>query len=184
ALLALLIPGSDPVRRVRIVPRGQALGVTIQAPVNDRQNYPEDYLRGRITSALGGRAAESVVYGVVTTGAESDLQQVTRIAYEMVTRWGMSPKIGPVNLRSVDGGASIVSERPYSEATAQIVDGEARRIIDECFANACSLLVEHRGQLDALVQALLVEDTLDQRRILEVTGIPPAVTQREPAGVS
>src|SRR2546426_301160 len=74
ALLALLIPGSDPVRRVSIVPRGRALGVTVQAPVDDRQNYPEDYLRARITSALGGRAAESVVYGIVTTGAENDLQ--------------------------------------------------------------------------------------------------------------
>jgi cell division protease FtsH len=173
ALLALLIPGSDPVRRVSIVPRGRALGVTVQSPVDDRQNYPEDYLRGRITSALGGRAAEFIVYGVVTTGAENDLQQVTRLAYEMVTRWGMSAKVGPVNFGEPDGQrpTAFGSERLYSEATAQLVDSEARRIIDECFGNAQSLLREHRDSLDALVKALLAEDTLDQQRILQITGI-------------
>ena len=173
ALLGLLIPGSDPVRRVSIVPRGQALGVTIQAPVNDRMNYPEDYLRGRITAALGGRAAESVVYGVVTTGAENDLQQVTRIAYEMVARFGMSDKLGPINLGIPDGQGPFPSQRLYSEATAQLVDSEARRIIEECHAQACSMLEGHRKQLDELVDALLKEDTLDQDRVLEITGIKP-----------
>ncbi|HZU77904.1 MAG TPA: ATP-dependent zinc metalloprotease FtsH [Dehalococcoidia bacterium] len=182
ALLALLIPGSDPVRRVSIVPRGRALGVTIQAPLNDRQNYPEDYLRGRITSALGGRAAEANVYGVVTTGAENDLQQVTRIAYEMVTRFGMSAKVGPVNLGGPDGEGPFAGRRVYSDGTAQLIDGEARRIIEECFASACALLQQHRAQLDALVAALLDEDTLDQRRILEVTGVAPA-PEREAAAV-
>jgi cell division protease FtsH len=180
ALLALLIPGSDPVRRVSIVPRGQALGATVQAPINDRQNYPEDYLRGRITSALGGRAAESIVYGVVTTGAENDLQQVTRLAYEMVTRWGMSTRVGPVNF-GADGQGPLVPQRMYSEATAQLVDTEARRIIDEAFESACSLLREHRGKLDALVQALLAEETVDQRRVQEITGLQPAGAQAQVA---
>jgi cell division protease FtsH len=186
ALLALLIPGSDPVRRVSIVPRGQALGVTIQSPVDDRQNYPEDYLRGRITSALGGRAAESVVYGVVTTGAENDLLQVTRLAYQMVTRWGMSDKVGPVNFGEPDGQGpfALPSQRLYSDATAQLVDGEAKRIIDECFDNARAMLHEHRKQLDALVTALLAEDTLDQPRILQITGIKAqaAVAPQRPSG--
>jgi cell division protease FtsH len=174
ALLGLLIPESDPVRRVSIVPRGQALGVTVQSPIYDRQNYPEDYLRARITSALGGRAAESVAYGVVTTGAENDLQQVTRLAYEMVVRWGMSPKVGPINFGAADGQGPFPTQRLYGEATAQLIDSEARRIIDECFEKATSMLHEHRAQLDALVQALLKEDTLDQQRILEVTGVKPA----------
>ena len=168
ALLALLIPGSDPVRRVSIVPRGQALGVTVQAPINDRQNYPEDFLRGRITSALGGRAAESLVYGVVTTGAENDLLQMTRIAYEMVSRWGMSDKVGPVNFGTPDGQSFLPAQRVYSDATAELIDAEARRIIVECFDKACTLLKEHRGQLDALVAALLEEDTLNQERVLEI----------------
>ena len=173
ALLALLTPGSDPVRRVSIVPRGRALGVTVQSPVDDRQNYPEDYLRARITSALGGRAAEAIVYDIVTTGAENDLQQVTRLAYEMVTRWGMSKKVGPVNFGEPDGQRpfGFGSERLYSEATAQLVDSEARRIIDECFENARGQLEKHREALDALVTALLAEDTLDQQRILQITGL-------------
>jgi cell division protease FtsH len=171
ALLGLLIPGSDPVRRVSIVPRGQSLGATVQVPVDDRMNYPEDYLRGRITAALGGRAAEAIVYGVVTTGAENDLQQVTRIAYEMVTRWGMSEKVGAVNFGMPDGQGPFPSQRLYSEETAHLVDSEVRRIIDECQDRACALLREHRPQLDDLVAALLAEDTLDQRRILDITGL-------------
>ncbi|MGH7686456.1 MAG: ATP-dependent zinc metalloprotease FtsH [Candidatus Dormibacteria bacterium] len=171
ALLGLLIPGSDPVRRVSIVPRGKSLGATVQSPVDDRSNYPEDYLRGRITSALGGRAAESIVYGVVTTGAEADLQQVTRIAYEMVTRWGMSDKVGPINFGESDGPSPLGAQRIYSDATAELIDSEVRRIIEECTAQGRKLLTDHRKQLDDLVEALLVEDTLDQKRILDVTGI-------------
>ncbi|MGH2930035.1 MAG: ATP-dependent zinc metalloprotease FtsH, partial [Solirubrobacteraceae bacterium] len=95
ALLGLLVPEADPVRKVSIVPRGRALGVTVQSPIDDRLNYPETYLRARIVGALGGRAAEALIYGVVTTGAENDLLQVTQIAREMVVRWGMSPLVGP-----------------------------------------------------------------------------------------
>ena len=170
ALLGLLVPGSDPVRRVSIVPRGMALGVTVQSPVDDRQNYPEDYLRARITSALGGRAAEALVYGVVTTGAENDLLQVTRLAREMVTRWGMSDKVGPVNFGE-DSVQPFSAVRPYSEATAQLIDSEARRIIEECFDAARRMLGEHRPQLDALVQALLSTETIDEQEIRRVTGI-------------
>ena len=185
ALLALLIPGSDPVRRVSIVPRGRALGVTVQSPVDDRQNYPEDYLRGRITSALGGRAAETVVYGTVTTGAENDLQMVTRLAYAMVTRWGMSAKVGPLNLGEPDGQGPFAAQRLYSDATAQIIDTEARRIVDSCFEQAQALLREHRPQLDALVKALLAEDTIDQDRILEITRLEPvASVPGQPAATS
>jgi len=169
ALLGLLVPGADPVKKVTIIPRGQALGVTLQSPVDDRFNYGEDYLRARMIGAMGGRAAEKLVYGVVTTGAESDLQQVTRIAHEMVVRWGMSPKVGPLNFGEADGGG--LQQRPYSEATAQLIDDEMRRIAGECLVDAEKRLTEHRAQLDALARALLKSDSLDEAQILEVTGI-------------
>jgi cell division protease FtsH len=172
ALLGLLVPGADPVKKVTIVPRGMALGVTLQSPVDDRFNYGEDYLRARMVGALGGRAAERLVYGVITTGAENDLQQVTRIAREMVVRWGMSPKVGPLNYNA-DGDGSAFQQRPYSEATAELVDGEVRRIAEECLADAEKLLAEHRSQLDALAQALLRNDSLDEGQVIEVTGIKP-----------
>jgi len=171
ALLGLLVPGADPVKKVTIIPRGQALGVTLQSPIDDRFNYGEDYLRARLVGALGGRAAERLVYGVVTTGAENDLQQVTRIAHEMVVRWGMSPKVGPLNYS--DGDGSAFQQRPYGEATAQLIDDEVRRIAEECQADADRLLAEHRSQLDALAKALLKHDSLDEGQIHEVTGIKP-----------
>ncbi|TMD29575.1 MAG: ATP-dependent zinc metalloprotease FtsH [Chloroflexi bacterium] len=173
ALLGLLVPGADPVKKVTIVPRGMALGVTLQSPVDDRFNYGEDYLRARMIGALGGRAAEKIVYGVVTTGAENDLQQVTRIAHEMVVRWGMSPKVGPLNFAGADGDGGIYQQRPYGEATASLIDAEIRRIAEECQAEAEKLLGEHRAQLDALAKALLKDDSLDEQEILAVTGIKP-----------
>jgi cell division protease FtsH len=172
ALLGLLVPGADPVKKVTIIPRGQALGVTLQSPIDDRFNYGEDYLRARMIGALGGRAAERLVYGIVTTGAENDLQQVTRIAHEMVVRWGMSPKVGPLNYS--DGEASMFQQRPYSEATAQLIDDEVRRFAEESQAEAEHLLTEHRSQLDALAHSLLRNDSLDEAQILEVTGDKPA----------
>jgi cell division protease FtsH len=182
ALLGLLQPGADPVRRVSIIPRGQSLGVTVQSPVDDRFNYGEDYLRGRITGALGGRAAEQLVYGVVTTGAESDLRQVTSIARQMVVRYGMSPKVGVLSLAD-DGdtpGQSLSLTRAYSEETAALVDEEIRRICEECLSQAVALLTGNRDKLDALVQALLEHDTLGEAEILTVTGIeaPAQTSQR------
>jgi cell division protease FtsH len=175
AVLGLLIPGADPVRKVTIIPRGQSLGVTVQSPVDDRFNYGEDYLRGRITGALGGRAAEQLIYGIVTTGAENDLQQVARIAHEMVVRWGMSARVGPLNYSNEpDGAGPLAVQRPYSEATAQLIDDEVKRIADECLQNATRLLQEHRDNLEALARALLERDSLNEAEILEVTGLPPA----------
>jgi cell division protease FtsH len=177
AVLGLLIPGADPVRKVTIIPRGQSLGVTVQSPVDDRFNYGEDYLRGRITGALGGRAAEQLVYGIVTTGAENDLQQVTRIAHEMVARWGMSPRVGPLNYSdNADGAGPLAVQRPYSEATAKLIDDEVKRIADECLHRATRLLEEHRDKLEALARALLEHDSLNEAEILEVTGLGTATT--------
>jgi cell division protease FtsH len=179
ALLGLLVPGADPVRKVTIIPHGGALGVTIQRPVDERFNYGEDYVRARIVGALGGRAAEQLVYGTVSTGAASDLQQVTMIAHEMVVRWGMSPKIGPLAFREEGSGDGLGLARPYSEATAREVDTEVKRIADECFADAVRLLTEHRAQLEALTQALLKEDSLGEEQILSVTGLQAAAPRSD-----
>src|SRR4030088_2180514 len=126
ALLGLLVPGADPVRKVTIIPRGQALGVTVQSPTDDRVNYAEDYLRARIVGALGGRSAEQLIYDVVSTGAENDLAQVTRLAQQMGVRWGMSPRLGPLNYvdESNANQSPFGKQRPYSEATARIIDEE------------------------------------------------------------
>ena len=146
ALLGLLTPGSDPVHRVTIVPRGMALGATYQLPVDDRTSYAEDYLRARIISALGGRAAEQLIYGVVTTGAENDLQQVTEIARQMVLRWGMSEKLGPISFVAPqdDGLPPAFQRQPYSEATAELIDAEVRRIVEECHGEATGCSPQHR----------------------------------------
>jgi cell division protease FtsH len=178
AILGLVVPGADPVHRVTIVPRGMALGVTYQRPQTDRYNYPEAYLRARIVGMLGGRAAEEVVYGTRTTGAENDIEQATQLARGMVTRWGMSEKIGMVQLAPREnvylGGGGFSSAKPYSEETGRTIDAEVHRIIDECHSEAKRLLAAHRGALDALVRALVTRETLNEQDILEVTGLPPA----------
>ena len=192
AILGLVVPGADPVHRVTIVPRGQALGVTYQRPDADRYNYPEAYLRARIVGMLGGRAADEIVYQTRTTGAENDIQQATQLARNMVTRWGMSDRIGLVQLAprenpylaAPNGAAWGGAPRQFSEDTARAIDAEVRHIIDESHEAAKRLLAEHRNALDALAEALLARETLDEREILEVTGLPPApalLTERAPA---
>ena len=185
-ILGLLVPGADPVNRVTIMPRGQALGVTYQRPEDDRHNYSEEYLRARITGAMGGRAAEEVVYGGRTTGAENDMQQATDLARQMVTRWGMSEKLGPVTLAPREDPflgrgpyAGFGDSKPYSEATAQVIDGEVERILQECYAEGLRLLHEHRDALDNLARALLERETLDEQEIIKVTGIRPAPRSAE-----
>jgi cell division protease FtsH len=174
-----VVPGADPVHRVTIVPRGQALGVTYQRPDSDRYNYPESYLRARIVGMLGGRAAEEIVYGTRTTGAESDIEQATALARRMVTRWGMSDRIGMVQLAPrenpyLSGPEGYGGAKPFSEETAETVDAEVRRIIGESHDEAKQLLGRHRKALDALAEALLARETLNEEEILEVTGLPPA----------
>jgi cell division protease FtsH len=179
AILGLVVPGADPVHRVTIVPRGQALGVTYQRPDSDRYNYPEAYLRARIVGMLGGRAAEEIVYGTKTTGAENDIEQATNLARGMVTRWGMSDRLGMVQLAPPEnpylntlGGWGAT--KSFSEETARAIDAEVLRIIGESHDEARRLLTEHRRQLDALADALLARETLDEQAILEVTGLPAA----------
>lgn len=169
----MLVPGSDPVHRVSIVPRGMALGATYQLPVDDRISYAEDYLRARITTALGGRAAEKLVYGVVTTGAENDLQQVTEIARHMVLRWGMSDKLGPISFVAPqdEGLPPAFQHQPYSETTSELIDAEVRAIVDGSHREAERLLGTNRDKLDGLAQALLKAESLDAKEIREATGL-------------
>jgi cell division protease FtsH len=170
ALLGMLEPGADPVRKVSIVPRGRALGVTFQAPESDRYGYDTAYLRGRIVGALGGRAAEEIVYGSVTTGAESDLEQVTRIARAMVGRWGMSEEIGLVSVLPPDGEPVYPGTEVASDETRELIDREVRRITDECYARAVEQLREHRERLDSLARALLESETLDEAAAYQAAG--------------
>jgi|HigsolmetaAR201D_1030396.scaffolds.fasta_scaffold05020_5 cell division protease FtsH len=184
ALLGMLEPGADPVRKVSIVPRGRALGVTFQSPESDRYGYDREYLLGRIVGALGGRAAEEIVYGTVTTGAESDLEQVTQIARSMVGRWGMSEEVGLVSVLPVDGDQPF-SANAASEATRELVDREVRRIIEECYERALSQLRAERDRLDSLAKALLEHETLDERQAYEAAGFEQgqAPGDRPPRGI-
>jgi cell division protease FtsH len=172
AIVGMLTPGADPVRKVSIIPRGQSLGVTFSAPDADRFNFEQQHLIAQIKVALGGRAAEEIVFSDITTGAESDIQQLTRIARGMVGRWGMSRAIGPIAVIPQDGMSLLlpgVSET--SEATQRLVDEEVRRIVEAAHAEVSSLLREHRSNLDALVAALLEHETLDEADAYAAAGL-------------
>ncbi|MGE3885140.1 MAG: ATP-dependent zinc metalloprotease FtsH [Vicinamibacterales bacterium] len=171
ALIGMLQPGADPVRKVSIVPRGRALGVTLSTPETDRYGYDANYLRGRIVGALGGMAAEQEVYGVVTSGAESDLEMVTRIARSMVGRWGMSERIGPLSVLPVEGDPRMLG---VSDVLLNAVDEEVRRLTDECYAEARRLVRENRDKLDAIVEKLLERESLDEAEIYAAAGLPHA----------
>ena len=172
ALLGMLQPGADPVRKVSIIPRGRALGVTLSTPDADRYGYDAHYLRGRIVGALGGMAAEHEVFNVVTTGSESDLEMVTRIARAMVGRWGMSDRVGKLSVLPADGDPRMAG---ISDSMLGAVDEEVRRITDECYADARRVLNENRDKLDAIVKQLLLHETLDEADVYAAAGIarPP-----------
>ncbi|HEX2126420.1 MAG TPA: ATP-dependent zinc metalloprotease FtsH [Thermoleophilaceae bacterium] len=175
AIVGMLTPGADPVRKVSIIPRGQALGVTLSTPEDDRFNYSEEELRAKIRVALGGRVAEEVIYGEPTTGAESDIQQVTMIARGMVQRWGMSERVGFITVARQDGQTLMLpGGEPASEATQELVDAEVRRIVEEEHRAVRALLTENRDRLDALAEALLEQETLDEADAYAVAGIDRA----------
>jgi cell division protease FtsH len=169
ALLGMLQPGADPVRKITIVPRGRALGVTLSTPDADKYAYTEEYLRGRIIGALGGMAAEQVVYGVITTGAENDLEQVTNIARAMVARWGMSERVG--RLSALPSDAQQAYGLSAAPQTLDVIDHEMRRIVDECYDEALRKLRDHRGQLDSLAEALLENETLEETDAYRIAGV-------------
>jgi cell division protease FtsH len=177
ALTGLLTQYVDPVSKVTIVPRGQALGVTQYTPLDDRYNYSKDFLEAQLITALGGRAAEQVAIGQITTGAENDLQRVTAIARQMVTRWGMSSRLGTISFSEREdpfaGTALANGSRDYSEKTATIIDEEVNRIVKWAYDRAVGLLTEHHETLNRIARALRLQETLDAkqlRSIMEETG--------------
>jgi len=176
ALIGMLQPGADPVRKVSIIPRGRALGVTLSTPDADRYGYEEEYLRGRIIGALGGMAAEQEIFGVITTGAEQDLEAVTRIARSMVGRWGMSSRVGKLSVLPPDGDPRMAG---VSEEMLSAIDEEVRRITDECYTEGRRILAENRSRLDRIVEQLLIHETLDEPQVYAAAGIErPAAPER------
>jgi cell division protease FtsH len=172
AIVGMLTDGADPVRKVSIIPRGVALGVTFAAPETDRFTYREPEIQAKINVALGGRAAEEVVLGETSTGAESDIQQLTEIARQMVGRWGMSSAIGPVAVIPRDGsGPLLPGVAEVSPDTQRLIDDEVRRIIDESHQQVVDLLRKNRSKLDALAAALLEHETLDEKDAYAAAGV-------------
>ncbi|TML83974.1 MAG: ATP-dependent zinc metalloprotease FtsH [Actinobacteria bacterium] len=173
AIVGMLTEGADPVRKISIIPRGLALGVTFAAPESDRFNYRQPEVKARINVALGGRVAEEIVYGETSTGAESDIQQLTEIARQMVGRWGMSSAIGPIAVIPRDGqGPFLPGAAEVSPDTQKLVDTEVRRIVEESHQEVTALLEQNRGKLDSLAAALLEHETLDEDDAYAAAGVP------------
>jgi len=190
AVVAKLMPKSDPVHKVTIIPRGRALGVTMQLPEDDRYAYDRVYLMSRIAVLFGGRVAEELFMDQMTTGASNDFERATQMARDMVTRYGMSDALGPMVYGENDGevflGRSVTTHKNLSEATMEKVDAEIRRIIDTQYALARKILEENRDKVESMAQALLELETLDSDQINDImTGNPPRpskATQSKPPG--
>jgi cell division protease FtsH len=173
AIVGMLTPGADPVRKVSIIPRGLALGVTFAAPESDRFNYSRQEVIAKIMVALGGRVAEEVVYGEISTGAESDIEQLTGLARQMVGRWGMSEEIGPIAVLPRDGsGPFLPGAAEVSPDTQRLIDEEVRRVVEDGHHRVTELLRGNRDKLDALARALLEHETLDEDAAYAAAGVP------------
>jgi cell division protease FtsH len=183
AIVAWLTPEADPVRKVTIIPHGEALGVTEQLPDADRYNYPLKYLQSRLTVMLAGRSSEELVLGDVTTGAESDLVEATRLARRMVTRWGMG-SLGPVALQANEEtpflGYDLSQPKEFSEETAARIDEDVHQLIEGCHTEARRILTEARDRLDQLVKVLLEKETVDQDELPRILGPRPAEKDEVP----
>jgi cell division protease FtsH len=172
ALVAMLQPGADPVHKVTIIPRGMALGVTQQLPLDDRYTYSRDYLMTQLATMFGGRAAEELVFGHMTTGAGDDIEKATELARKMVCQWGMSQELGPMTFgrreEQVFLGRDITQQKDYSEHTAIEIDREVRRIVDDAYQRARKLLGNNRPLLDAVSARLLEKEVLDGAEVGEM----------------
>ena len=175
ALVAAVLPHADPIHKVTIIPRGRAMGVTQQLPEREKYLYPRDYMLDRMAVTMGGRAAEDLVFGSPTSGAENDLKQVTQLARKMVLDWGMSDLLGHVALGGEQGqvflGEEIARGREYSEATAREVDEEVRAIVEEAYECALDALREHRRELDLIAEALLEQEEIPGSEVLRLAGV-------------
>jgi len=168
-LVAKLIPGTDPIHKVSIIPRGRALGVTQQLPLDERHTYPKEYLMATLTVLLGGRAAEEIVFQHFTTGAGNDLERATSLARKMVCNWGMSDELGPVTFGKREEhiflGREFAQPKDFSEETARLIDAAIKNLVLSAYQRAKDLLASQRAQLQALAQALLEKETLDSQEI-------------------
>jgi cell division protease FtsH len=178
AVLAKLLPRTDPVHKVTIIPRGRALGVTMQLPQEDRYSMDREQILQNISVLFGGRIAEEIFMGQMTTGASNDFERTTEMARRMVTQWGMSDKLGPMVYGENEGevflGRSITTHKNVSETTMQKVDAEIRRIIDEQYRLARKLIEDNRDKVEAMARALLEWETLDSDQINDIMeGRPP-----------
>ncbi len=177
ALLGKILPDADPPHKVTILPRGMALGYVISAPPEDKYNYTRSELLDRITVSLGGRVAEELVFGEVTTGAQNDFEQATELARKMVTEFGMSDKLGPLSLGKRHGpvflGRDLVETRNYSEEIAYEIDKEIRRIIDECYERARKIIIEYRDTLERVAKAVLEKESLEGEELERVLAGQP-----------
>ncbi len=181
ALVGMLTPDADPVRKVSIIPRGMALGVTLSTPDADRVSYSREELEAKIQVSLGGRVAEEIVYGKITTGAESDIQQLTQIARQMIGRWGMSDRLGPISLLPQDGqGLLLPGVSETSPQTQYLIDQEVQRLVEDAHQAVTRLLTEHRDQLDSLTHALLKAETLDALEAYAAAGVPMRTAELQP----
>jgi cell division protease FtsH len=169
ALVASLLPGSDPVHKVTIIPRGRALGLTQQLPIDERHTYPKQYLVNRIAVLLGGRAAEELVLRDFTTGAGNDLERATEMARKMVCEWGMSEGMGPLTYgqkeEAIFLGREIARHRDYSDSTAELIDREIRHIVEACYQKALQVIRDHMGTLNRLAEELLKKEVLDAKEL-------------------
>ena len=170
--MAAALPNADPIHKVTIVPRGQAMGVTQQLPERDRSIYPREYMLDRLVVMMGGRASEKLYLDTMTSGAENDLKQATRLARKMVLDWGMSDRLGHVALGDENDevflGEDLAKRREYSESTAREVDIEIRTILDEAFERATQVLEENRQGLDQVAQALLDREDIPGTEVLRI----------------
>jgi cell division protease FtsH len=172
AIVGMLTPGADPVRKVSIIPRGLALGVTFSAPDADRFNYLKPEILAKVKVALGGRVAEEIVFGDISTGAESDIEQLTGLARQMVGRWGMSDAVGPISVIPRDGSGPFLPGVPeVSPDTQKLLDDEVRRIVADAHDEVVTLLTENRARLDTLANALLEHETLDEDDAYAAAGV-------------
>jgi cell division protease FtsH len=172
ALLAALLPDTDPLHKVTIIPRGMALGVTQQLPMEEKHNYTRDQLESRIAVAMGGRIAEQMTFGQITTGAQNDIEQATEMARKMVCEWGMSDELGPLTYGKKEEqiflGKEFNRHQDYSEATALKIDSEIKRIVSSQYDRATGVLTEHRPALVKVAETLLEHEVLDGHQLHQI----------------
>jgi cell division protease FtsH len=193
AVIALRVPGLDPLHKVTIVPRGRALGITASLPEEDRHSYSRDFLLGQLVMLYGGRAAEEMIFGPekITTGAGNDIERATSLARRMVTQFGMSEKVGPMAVGDADHevflGRELVQRREVSQETARLVDGELKRFLDEAYHRAVQTLQENKDLLESIAEALLERETLDREEIAALAQgrpLPPLELDSSPVSAN